>query len=73
MLKLNQTLGSFRVSIDLRTWSHLLKKSLMENFIFCAVITPFFTCYLLSFQSLCTSGKTALRRNYSIKLNLKVH
>ena len=23
----------------LRTWSHLLKKSLMENFIFCVVIT----------------------------------
>ena len=23
----------------LRIWSHLLKKSLMENFIFCAVIT----------------------------------
>ena len=24
----------------LRIWSHLLKKSLMENFIFCAVICP---------------------------------
>ena len=24
----------------LRIWSYLLKKSLMENFIFCAVITP---------------------------------
>ena len=24
----------------LRTWSHLLKKSLMENFIFCAVLEP---------------------------------
>ena len=24
----------------LRIWSHLLKKSLMENFIFCAVSTP---------------------------------
>ena len=23
----------------LRVWSHLLKKSLMENFIFCAVLT----------------------------------
>ena len=26
----------------LRIWSHLLKKSLMENFIFCAVL-----CYIL--------------------------
>ena len=26
----------------LRIWSHLLKKSLMENFIFCAVIGPKF-------------------------------
>ena len=25
----------------LRIWSHLLKKSLMENFIFCAVTEPF--------------------------------
>ena len=25
----------------LRIWSHLLKKSLMENFIFCAVVTIF--------------------------------
>ena len=25
----------------LRIWSHLLKKSLMENFIFCAVERPF--------------------------------
>ena len=24
----------------LRNWSHLLKKSLMENFIFCAVMVP---------------------------------
>ena len=28
-------------------WSHLLKKSLMENFIFCAVFT-FVACFLLS-------------------------
>ena len=26
----------------LRIWSHLLKKSLMENFIFCAVYTEWF-------------------------------
>ena len=26
---------------NLRIWSHLLKKSLMENFIFCAVIEIF--------------------------------
>ena len=24
----------------LRIWSHLLKKSVMENFIFCAVFSP---------------------------------
>ena len=27
----------------LRVWSHLLKKSLMENFIFCAVFNTFIT------------------------------
>ena len=31
----------------LRIWSHLLKKSLMENFIFCAVIMPLFDRQLL--------------------------
>ena len=30
---------SDRIRRKLRIWSHLLKKSLMENFIFCAVIT----------------------------------
>ena len=28
-----------QIRIKLRIWSHLLKKSLMENFIFCAVGT----------------------------------
>ena len=27
----------------LRVWSYLLKKSLMENFIFCAVFSAYFT------------------------------
>ena len=31
---------------ELRIWSHLLKKSLMENFIFCAVIYLFIFHYL---------------------------
>ena len=37
----------------LRIWSHLLKKSLMENFIFCAVrigLTIFRVTYFLSMQ-----------------------
>ena len=29
----------------LRIWSHLLKKSLIENFIFCAVINHFWNVY----------------------------
>ena len=29
----------------LRIWSHLLKKSLMENFIFCAVLTLIWYLY----------------------------
>ena len=34
-----------KISRKLRIWSHLLKKSLMENFIFCAVIPlVFLTC-----------------------------
>ena len=27
-----------QIRLNLRTWSRLLKKSLMENFIFCAVV-----------------------------------
>ena len=29
-------------------WSHLLEKSLMENFIFCAVTVEFFLVYSIS-------------------------
>ena len=28
-----------QILIKLRIWSHLLKKSLMENFVFCVVMT----------------------------------
>ena len=31
-----------QIRIFLRIWSHLLKKSLMENFIFCPVLVVFF-------------------------------
>ena len=31
---------------NLRIWSHLLKKYLMENFIFCAVFVLYFPCHL---------------------------
>ena len=27
-------------NLQVRMWSHLLKKSLMENFFFCAVVPP---------------------------------
>ena len=30
----------------LRIWSHLRKKSLMENFIFCAVLCIFIGCFI---------------------------
>ena len=30
-----------QIRSSLRIWSHLLKKSLMENFIFCAVISNY--------------------------------
>ena len=30
----------------LRIWSHLLKKSLMENFIFCAVLSSFSNVFI---------------------------
>ena len=33
----------------LRIWSHLLKKSLMENFIFCAVILSIFYVMFIHF------------------------
>ena len=38
-----------------RIWSHLLKKSLMENFIFCAVLKqpqPIFNCSKLTIETL---------------------
>ena len=34
----------------LRIWWHLLKKSIIENFIFCAVYGPFAGMYLLQFN-----------------------
>ena len=34
----------------LRIWSHLLKKSLMENFIFCVLIITFIECAALITQ-----------------------
>ena len=36
------------VKCKLRIWSHLLKKSLMENFIFCAVTVVFFVIQLVA-------------------------
>ena len=41
-------IGSF-----LRIWSHLPKKSLMENFIFCAVEASFPNCYSYYYLKLC--------------------
>ena len=37
-----------QIRIFLRIWSHLLKKSLMENFIFCVV--EFFILFFLIFE-----------------------
>ena len=34
------TVQKMKFSSFLQIWSHLLKKSLMENFIFCAVLSP---------------------------------
>ena len=43
----------------LRIWPHLLKKSLMENFIFCTVVVSF----LFGFKFCCDSELTFLRHN----------
>ena len=40
-----------KIRKKLRIWSHLLKKSLMENFIFCAVMYYSLGKYKLSFRS----------------------
>ena len=47
-----------QVSGNLRNWSHLLKKSIMENFIFCTALysllqsfMPIFCVDFLSFQA----------------------
>ena len=42
----------------LRIWSHLLKKFLTENFIFCAVYGVMFSCKILSMQVILNSFKT---------------
>ena len=42
----------------LRIWSHLLKKSLIENFIFCAVTIP--TLMDIEFDGLCRKNYVAL-------------
>ena len=47
----------------LRIWSHLLKKSLMGNFIFCAVYTFLWNFLLIYHISLDFHGKFFLRRN----------
>ena len=46
----------------LRIWSHLLKKSLMENFIFCSV--PLGTFYFIIIENL----KTPKRQNSSTSI-----
>ena len=41
----------------LRIWSHLLKKSVMENFIFCAVLSNNFcwvVCKMFALSALCS-------------------
>ena len=38
----------------LRIWSHLQKKSLMENFIFCVVQSVSWLSFLMFWQALCT-------------------
>ena len=40
--KMKFSIKDFFSKDDLRIWSHLLKKSLMENFIFCAVLVTEF-------------------------------
>ena len=37
---------------NLRIWSHLLKKPLMENFIFCAVLQFFYTIHLINLNNI---------------------
>ena len=54
----------------LRIWSHLLKKSLMENFIFCAMLRPavqvtsIVACRTLSVCSLFLRNLIRLRSNF---------
>ena len=43
--------------LKLRIWSHLLKKSLMENFTFCAAGENVFCSYFSSFVSQFSSDK----------------
>ena len=47
----------------LRIWSHLLKKSLMQNFIFCAVIVVL-KLYSASLKEVCEGLQTVHQQHY---------
>ena len=51
-----------QVRRNLQIWTHLLKKSLMENFIFCAVFSGVFRKYEIE-----TSARNGLMPNLNIQ------
>ena len=54
---------------NLRIWSHLLKKALMENFIFCAVKQPLFS--LIHISSNVATARCCLKRSCQLLRTFK--
>ena len=62
--------GVFIVNFEhMRIWSHLLKKSFMENFIFCALMQIYATKLLRRFPMLSLSRSTIKRYFYYYHYN----
>ena len=58
-----------RNRLFLRVWSHLLEKSLMENFIFCAVKSNNYVVLIAFMKTVCQKIKYILQRT-SNRINL---
>ena len=63
------SIKDFFIKFDqIRSWSHLLKKSLMENFIFCAVVLLYQLNFLKKVKSI-LKYRNKLKKNKLVYTN----
>ena len=63
------SIKNFFIKFDqIRSWSHLLKKSLMENFIFCAVVLLYQLNFLKKVKSI-LKYRNKLKKNKLVYTN----